>query len=1146
MPSGPQFDELKLQVSLTDNASPQLKLIKQQLDELGSGGQNRDQLKRQFSELDEALKKMIETVSKGPRAFLDLSRNVAVAGLSLGVFTLAAERTMAAVGGLTKSLLELGHAGRLSGLDPAVIKQWQQIYERAGMAREKGRQEAIAFAEAMDDLARSHSRVREEVLKTLANEPIATGMVHDMFEQMSRLPNAVDKAQLYKTKINEIHDDLERRGMKSLANQFLRAASQAVGAPGLINIREDFKPIDDAMSAHMKKQIEQAEKYKEQTAAIAQNWKSITNSMTTNLMDSGLVRALNYIDELLKGWVALTQKKPSQADIDLRTKPPPVTLDPMTGLPMEGYKPQAPGPTPTPPTTPPTYDPMSGAPLNFMGGGELGGGGTRGGGVNVAGLGIPKIGDLLAGGQPITAPGGNFAGTGWRGMPMSRNVVDLRQTQLADRGNQLLDSQNNQTRTLVSEIKRLNALLSGEEKPGGQKYGMLDPSLRPGARGPIPSWATGTPSGTPSGDGKTPGGTRDDGKTQPPATAAPATPPGSAPGGVGVQGPYGKIMPPWGTTTTGPADYGGGTGKGVAGDVPGLPGGPSGRALTPEERKALGSPPATYVPGKTALVDERGNFVDHDTLVKAEEFGRKGDVAGLQRLFNNRKYQIGGVNCGILATKFAKSAGFAPPKDSAIATRWHEFGEGMNPEDVNKPGRPMGSMFATSNIGTYGSAKGRPLRPGELGGHVMTVVPGTYDPKTQTVQVVDQYGVHHTKFPIKQLDFRYAGDAAVQEAERKRTGQPPAAPTATPTGVQPPTPPGASTAPTADTTTERPAVPADLTALVKQYEVNEKTGKYYPTAYKDIGGPSIGYGTAPQKPGERITEAEASKRLETALQKNRAQIEALNPNLSEGSKKALTSLLFNLGSDANKLKEHGMMDAILRNDVEAMKRAHVEFSHIHGPRGPVAPGLLRRRKDELRWYDEKTAAAAAPPPAAPAATGGGAMRDPATGQLVNMPPGWGAYYKPGMTPDDVKRAMGTTPPPTAVPQVSTKSPPPPVATSLYDKLRQESEDHKQETQRRDAAMKAQKLRDDKEREKSLSSRADLNRARQDLDRILGPKKVEGNGEIRVNVRHGPRVRKPSVLKHVPLSTYSSTEKSDPGPPAPKAATGESHDAALDS
>ena len=131
----------------------------------------------------------------------------------------------------------------------------------------------------------------------------------------------------------------------------------------------------------------------------------------------------------------------------------------------------------------------------------------------------------------------------------------------------------------------------------------------------------------------------------------------------------------------------------------------------------------------------------------------------------------------------------------------------------------------------------------------------------------------------------------------------------------------------------------DLSAFVKHWET------FQPRAFQD----NIGYGTRPH-PGETsISEREAARRLDEELARDRAEIERLNPRLPEGAKKALTSLLYNLAGDVNKLKEHGMANAIARGDVEAMKKAHVEFSHIYGP---VEPGLRDRRMDELGFYNE--------------------------------------------------------------------------------------------------------------------------------------------------------------------------------------------------
>ena len=152
--------------------------------------------------------------------------------------------------------------------------------------------------------------------------------------------------------------------------------------------------------------------------------------------------------------------------------------------------------------------------------------------------------------------------TGWRGLPISTNVDD-------QRGQNLLETQNDETKTLIGELRRLNALLAGEERPQGQKYGAL--AMPGGGRAGIPG-ASGYPRG-----GGPPGGNPPGSSGNPPPTTPGGTPPP-------IPGPYGQPMPPWGATTTGPEAFGGGTGGGVAGGVPGLPGSPSGPALTKEQR----------------------------------------------------------------------------------------------------------------------------------------------------------------------------------------------------------------------------------------------------------------------------------------------------------------------------------------------------------------------------------------------------------------------------------------------------------------------------------------------------------------------------------------------------------------------------------
>jgi hypothetical protein len=185
-----------------------------------------------------------------------------------------------------------------------------------------------------------------------------------------------------------------------------------------------------------------------------------------------------------------------------------------------------------------------------------------------------------------------------------------------------------------------------------------------------------------------------------------------------------------------------------------------------------GASPESSQGSRAQLNDEGGKVIDADTMKQAEMLGRAGDVAGLQRLFAARGYKMSGPACGIVASGYVKSAGFKPPPGGAIATSWHKWGEGIkDPNDINAPGRPFGSMVGTYWHGRYGGTQGQVLPPGAKGGHVMTVVPGTYDPKTGTVDMVDQYGYSHGKRSIKDIDFRYAGAEAVAAAEKARNNQ---------------------------------------------------------------------------------------------------------------------------------------------------------------------------------------------------------------------------------------------------------------------------------------------------------------------------------------------------------------------------------------
>jgi hypothetical protein len=166
--------------------------------------------------------------------------------------------------------------------------------------------------------------------------------------------------------------------------------------------------------------------------------------------------------------------------------------------------------------------------------------------------------------------------------------------------------------------------------------------------------------------------------------------------------------------------------------------------------------------GTVGLSDERGRAIDATTMKQIEALGRAGNVQGVQSLLNSKGYRASGPWCGVFASRYVSSAGFKPPPGAAVASNWNTWGQGAKPSDINAPGRPFGSMVGSYNVRRYGGGMGRPLGKGQTGGHVVTFMPGSYDPKTGTALSVDQHGYgRRRRVTGGDIDIRYAGDEAV-------------------------------------------------------------------------------------------------------------------------------------------------------------------------------------------------------------------------------------------------------------------------------------------------------------------------------------------------------------------------------------------------
>ncbi|HEX3341854.1 MAG TPA: hypothetical protein VHT68_22075, partial [Pseudolabrys sp.] len=163
------------------------------------------------------------------------------------------------------------------------------------------------------------------------------------------------------------------------------------------------------------------------------------------------------------------------------------------------------------------------------------------------------------------------------------------------------------------------------------------------------------------------------------------------------------------------------------------------------------------VGGTTGIRDDNGKEVDHQTLAGAMAIAKTGNAPAMKQYLAQHGFSLDATACGAIATRFANLSGVKPPPASAVASSWLAWGTRVNPDVIDRAGMELGTLKLVSPVGTYMHV-GQPLTPGEQGGHVMTIVPGTYNDKNGSVQVIDQYGVHSEN--VNKMQVRYAGDPA--------------------------------------------------------------------------------------------------------------------------------------------------------------------------------------------------------------------------------------------------------------------------------------------------------------------------------------------------------------------------------------------------
>ena len=209
-------EELKLVVTLVDNASAGLGKLQDQIKELGGGGGAGGN--KHIEKLNEGTKALTETLSKMTGSFGEAFKSLGMLRLGFigGVAGLAAfgyemAKQIKDLGDYTDKIRNLGQLGKDIGVNPGAIKNISEQLKVFGVSAEQSEAAISKFAQRMAELQRD-PRVRMGILQETANTPQAQA---DMKARIDALNNAVtieDKLNIARQMYENIRQNARKRG----------------------------------------------------------------------------------------------------------------------------------------------------------------------------------------------------------------------------------------------------------------------------------------------------------------------------------------------------------------------------------------------------------------------------------------------------------------------------------------------------------------------------------------------------------------------------------------------------------------------------------------------------------------------------------------------------------------------------------------------------------------------------------------------------------------------------------------------------------------------------------------------------------------------------------------------------------------------
>jgi hypothetical protein len=304
-----EFEELRVNVALSDEASSKLGELKRTFAELGNVdfAKKLGDTNRQINEIEKAVRQLVvHFATGGPSmgALVNFAKALTPVALGIAVVYESVKATVVGLKREAEGLLNMATLARRVGESTAQYIKTMEVFERAGVPIERAGEQWERFVDAWNAMKRGDERGRvlfQELLQGLSGDE--GRRAEQRLREILRVGNPEEAANMLRKWYDDVkkyYEQLADPARRARGPFELRRMLQTFGLPDLDRVKEAFTIVSEQEAADMDRMVEAAREFEFVSVSIEQDWKRIIQQVGTMLMEGPLGPILRLVDEALK------------------------------------------------------------------------------------------------------------------------------------------------------------------------------------------------------------------------------------------------------------------------------------------------------------------------------------------------------------------------------------------------------------------------------------------------------------------------------------------------------------------------------------------------------------------------------------------------------------------------------------------------------------------------------------------------------------------------------------------------------------------------------------------------------------------------------------------------------------------------------